>query len=106
MVHTVQILHKLLPLALVYAVPDLLEDELMAVGDDTGNERRVEERDVVFFVSERGTLAEGSCCLLDFDESGLFFEVDAVGDDEALSVVEDGFGLLQVGARIIFQAAD
>ena len=51
-------------------------------------------------------MAEGTSCLLYFDEGSLFFEVDAVRDDEALSVVDDGFGLLQVGSWVIFQSAD
>ena len=34
MVHTIKVLHKLFPLILADAIPDLLEDELVAVGDD------------------------------------------------------------------------
>jgi hypothetical protein len=34
MVHTIEILHKLLPFVLADAIPDLLEYELVAVGDD------------------------------------------------------------------------
>lgn len=68
--------------------------------------RGVWNRDMLFSELERATLAEGSSCLFYFDERGLFFEVDAVGDDEALSVVDDGFGLVEVGSWVIFQSAD
>lgn len=58
------------------------------------------------FLDRRGlTLAEGAGCLLHFDEGCLFFEVDAAGDDEAFSVVEDGIGLLETRTRIVFETA-
>lgn len=36
MVHTIEVLHKLLPLIFPDPIPDLLENELVAVRDDAG----------------------------------------------------------------------
>jgi hypothetical protein len=43
-------------------------------------------------------LAEGAGGLLDLDEGGLAFEAHNFGDDEALSVVLDGGGALELAA--------
>jgi hypothetical protein len=46
----VEVLEELFAFGFGEAVPDLLEDEFVAVGDDAGDEGGVEEGDVVFWV--------------------------------------------------------
>ena len=63
------------------------------------------KREMLFSGLGRVTLAEGACCLLHFDEGCLFFEVDAAGDDETFSVVDNGIGLLETWTWLVLQTA-
>jgi hypothetical protein len=67
--------------------------------------RGVWNREILFSELERVTLAEGTCCLLDFDKSCLLFEVDAIGDDEPFSIIDNGVGLLEAWTWIVFETA-
>jgi hypothetical protein len=49
----VEVLQELLPVLQGESLPDLLEDELIAVCDDAGEQRRVEGRDAVFWLGRR-----------------------------------------------------
>lgn len=48
MLDGVEVLQKFIAVADGQALPHLLKDELVAVGNDAGQQRRVKERDIVF----------------------------------------------------------
>lgn len=94
MLDAVEVFQEFLTILNWYFFPNLLEDELVPIGDDSGEKGSVEERDVVFWTKGKSTLAEGSCSLLYFHEGGLPFEAQLVRNDEFVSVVLDPDRLL------------
>lgn len=80
MFDAVEIFKELLAIRDGDLLPDLLEDELVAIGYDAGQERCVEERDIVFFVgwlllwqkarAASSTLAKVAC-LSNLSSSGI-----------------------------------
>lgn len=91
MLYAVEILEELLSVSYRYLLPDLLEDELVAIGYDARQQRRVEQRDVVFSVRKAVTLAECTGCLLDLCKGGLLVEAQLLGDHELLASVLDPY---------------
>lgn len=91
MLYAVEVLEELLSVGYGYLLPDLLEDELVAIGYDPRQQRRVEQRDVVFLSKEGVTLAEGAGCLLNLGKGGLLVEAQLLGDHELLASVLDPY---------------
>lgn len=91
MLYAVEILEELLSVSYRYLLPDLLEDELVAIGYDARQQRRVEQRDVVFSVRKAVTLAECTGCLFDLGKGGLLVEAQLFGDHELLASVLDPY---------------